>query len=107
MRHRYNCGGFASYNGPCGATDCILCGSGYSGEAYDAEDQEEEATSCRVVTACKARFIGKSSEIKPGDRVQVTGGFTYTRGGARTGYLRKSYRRVSKGPAWSVEENSR
>lgn len=97
---RYNCGGFASYYGPCGATDCESC---YPGGSDEDEDREETMTTSKVVTARKARFVGKPNEIRPGDRVRVTSGFTYKSGGERTGYLRKSYQRLSKGPAWTVE----
>lgn len=55
---------------------------------YDRDDCEEETekqvTRTRVVVARKAR-----GSIKPGDLVEITDGFTYEVGGARTGYLRR------------------
>jgi hypothetical protein len=72
------------------------CGGCYE----DEHGREEETSSSKVVTARKARFVGKAYEIRPGDRVKVTSGFRYMVGGPRTGYFR--YRtRVTKGPAWT------
>lgn len=98
-RSRYRCGGFASYYGPCGATDCDSC---YPGGGYgsDEEPEEQEKVVSKLVIARKARFVGLPSEIRPGDKVRVTSGFTYTSNGPRTGYFRR-YVRVSKGPAWA------
>jgi len=53
------------------------------------------------VIARKGRFEGTRREIKPGDKVTVTSGFTYEKGGPRTGYFRH-YVRVGKGPAWNT-----
>ena len=104
-RGRYNCGGFASWDGPCGATDCCSCYPGGCDEDEpDESDEDEELVvqTIKFVTARKARpaFYGKS-EIRIGDRVRVTSGFTYEEGGPRTGYFR-SYNLVTKGPAWNV-----
>lgn len=99
-RPRYRCGGFASYYGPCGATDCDSCYPGGGYDSDDAEPEEQEKVVSKVVTARKARFVGMFGEIRPGDKVRVTSGFTYQPNGPRTGYFRR-YSRVTKGPAWS------
>lgn len=99
-RNRYRCGGYASYTGHCGATDCETCYPG--GCSEDEDEQEQESTTHRVVTARKARFVGDWREIRVGDKVQVTSGFTYKVGGERLGYLPKRYVRVAKGPGWEV-----
>lgn len=99
-RKTYRCGGYAAYSGHCGATDCETCYPGCS--SYDEDEGEElSVETAKTVTARKGRFVGTTSEIRPGDRVRVTSGFGYERNGPRTGYFR-SYRRVSKGPAWPV-----
>lgn len=98
-RNTYRCGGWASYYGPCGATDCESC---YPGGCAEDEDREEEATTSRIVKARKARYVGTFREIRPGDKVRVTSGFNYQPGGPRTGYLPKDYHRVMKGPAWAA-----
>lgn len=49
---------------------------------YDEETVEETVERLRVVTARKAR-----GDIRPGDLVRVSDGFTYEVGGRRTGYL--------------------
>jgi hypothetical protein len=72
---------------------------------YDDEVEEDEETTgetsiVTTVTARKSLYVGASCEIRPGDRVRVTTGFTYEKGGPRTGYFRQSYR-VAKGPAWA------
>lgn len=97
-RRRYSCGGFASYNGPCGATDCRSCYP--DGGQYEAESEAEERTSkvqVKVVTARKAR---PALGIKVGDKVRVTSSYTYQVNGPRTGYTH-SYVRVAKGPGWN------
>jgi len=98
QRPRYRCGGWASYSGPCGARDCESCYPGYD-PFEDAEPETGEAETFKTVTAHKPRFVGTTSEIKPGDRVCVRSGFCYVVNGPRTGYFR-SYRRLTKGPAW-------
>jgi len=104
MRSRYSCGGYASYTGHCGAYDCSTC---YPGGGYDEEEPEEqEALTSKTVTARKGRYEGTAREIRPGDRVRVTSGFTYVEGGPRTGYLSKGYSRVSCGPNWTDEEKA-
>ncbi len=101
-RNRYRCGGYASYNGHCGATDCDTCYPG--GRDEEDEDRVEETTTSKTVIARKAR-PGNSwrNEIRPGDKVRVTSGFSYTPGGPRLGYLPKTYQRIAKGPAWAEE----
>ena len=97
-RRRYRCGGYASYTGHCGATDCDTC---YPGGCGDDEQEVQETTTSKVVTARKARpGKGGVPEIRVGDKVRVTSGFTYKPGGERLGYLPKRYTRVAKGPAW-------
>lgn len=97
--HTFNCGGWASYNGPCGAYDCASCYPGGCG-SENTEPEEQETRTSRTVTARKARYVGTSREIRPGDKVRVTSGFTYEPNGRRTGYLPKRYQRIAKGPAW-------
>jgi hypothetical protein len=97
--HRgYNCGGWASFDGPCGALDCVSCHPEGMGE--DEEREEESTPKVRTVTARKARYVGKPNEIRPGDRVRETSWYTYIVGGARTGYFHE-YKRLAKGPAWT------
>ena len=38
-QYKYNCGGFASYSGPCGAPDCGSCRNG--SPPMDSDDAEE------------------------------------------------------------------
>ena len=97
--NRYNCGGFSSYNGPCGATDCESCYPGGSSESPDEGTEQQSPWRVKIVTARKPRGVGTCSEIKVGDRVQVISYFTYLVGGKRTGYKR-IYHLVSPGPAW-------
>jgi len=97
---------YSCSDGFCGAYDCVRC----RGEAAyhceddeDDEDREEETSRSRIVTARKARFVGMPKhEIRPGDRVRVTSGFTYKVGGPRLRYFRRRAR-VAKGPAWTEE----
>lgn len=103
-RRRYSCGGFASYNGPCGAEDCESCHPHYGYEDDPEDEEEHDVTTSRVVTARKARYVGTTSEIRPGDRVQVTSGFSYKKNGPRTGYLPKTYKRIFCGPNWTDED---
>ena len=80
----------------CGAGDCRSC---YP-NGCDEPEEDESAMTYKTVTARKARFVGKVGEIRVGDTVRVTSGFMYQKDGPRTGYLRKGYRRIAKGPAW-------
>lgn len=91
-RSIYRCDGY------CGATDCETCYPG--NEPEEDADDEEAVLSTKTVTARKARFEGTVSEIRPGDRVMVTSGFTYEVGGPRTGYFHQ-YKRMTKGPGWT------
>ncbi len=97
QRNRYRCS-----DGYCGATDCSRC---YPG-GCDDEAREEDTTTSKVVTARKARYAGTASEIRPGDRVRVTTGFSYVVGGPRLKYNPRTYRRVSCGPNWTAEEKA-
>lgn len=100
-RNRYRCGGWASYYGHCGATDCDTC---YPGGCEKDEDRVEETSTSKRVIARKARpGNGWDNEIRPGDTVVVFGGFSYIPGGPRVGYLPKTYLRIAKGPAWTEE----
>jgi len=65
----------------------------------ESEDSERESSTTKVVTARKARHVGTSQEIRPGDRVRVTSGFYYEVDGPRLGYFRR-YQRLTKGPRW-------
>jgi hypothetical protein len=100
-RNRYRCGGYASYDGHCGATDCDTCYPGGCDE--EDEDRVEETTTRKRVIARKARSDRGGNEIRPGDTVVVFGGFSYIPGGPRVGYLPKTYLRIAKGPAWTEE----
>ena len=85
-----------------GTDTCTGCGEDRS----ECRCERETSTS-KVVTARKFRkggIIAERNEIRVGDRVKVTSGFSYEPDGPRTGYFR-SYRRISKGPAWATEVN--
>lgn len=70
-------------------------------------DNEKENCECdltaetvKFVTARKERgYPGTPGWILPGDRVEVTSGFTYQKNGKRTGYFR-NYKLVMRGPSW-------
>lgn len=85
---------------------CDRCGTRYhaSEGGCECEDEEEEESvfTTKIVTARKARFVGRPGEIRKGDTVKVTSGFTYKVGGPRTGYFVPSYTRMVKGPAWAT-----
>ena len=107
---RSNRGGYRCSDRMCGATDCSHCYPGGCGEE-ESEDEDDEDTeylchAFKVVTARKARFVGTPREIKSGDRVRVRSGFSYKKGGARTGYLPRWYTRIVKGPAWTKLANT-
>jgi hypothetical protein len=76
---------------------CDLCN--YYADDVDPDEQEQTVETVKYVIARKARKVGTPSEIRPGDRVRVTSGFTYEPNGPRTGYFRH-YRMVGRGPAW-------
>ena len=95
-RAAYRCGGFADYDGPCGASDCSRCGSGDSDEDEDEESDEARFTERTTVrTIRKARKDTYGNLMVFGDRVMVVKGFTYEVGGRRTGY----YTRERKYPS--------
>ena len=101
-RNGGGCGGYANYSGHCGALDCCTCHPG----GYDEEPEDQEASTAKIVTARKARPAGPfGRDIRVGDRVLVESGFTFIPEGARTGYFRR-YSRISKGPAWPVENST-
>jgi hypothetical protein len=82
--YKYHCGGFASYSGPCGASDCGSCRNGAPPWEDEEEDDEERSVQrTKLVIARKAR-----GHILPGDCVRVTSGFSYLKDGPRTGYFR-------------------
>ena len=88
-----NCHGV---DGPCGALDCTYC----HGDVDVPDDQElESKVQVRIVTARKARFCGRTNEIRPGDVVKTRSWFTYLDGGRRLNY-EHTYQRLAKGPAW-------
>ena len=77
----------------------------YCGDCREEHDDctcDQEAFTVKIVTARKGRYEGTYGEIKPGDKVQVTSGFNYQKNGPRTGYMPKTYLRVCRGPAWTV-----
>lgn len=79
---------------------CNQCGCELD-ECESNGECERETTTSKTVTARKARNPDSLwNEIRPGDRVTVTSGFTYLPGGPRVSYLGRTYRRLSKGPAW-------
>jgi len=92
-RSAYNCGGWANYHGPCGATDCINC---YPGGACEDEPREYKTSYAKVVTARKRRRDKRGRQIEVGDTIKVISGFTYEEGGPRTGYFRR-YQLLAKG----------
>ena len=71
------CGGWSSYDGPCGATDCSSCHPEGEGGS------EEKTTETRTYHIARGPHRG----IEPGDLYVRVTGFTYDEGGARTGYL--------------------
>ena len=75
--------------------------------AYD-NDEVEVTRNVRVTTARAPRTAEgierrARNGIRPGDRIQVTSGFTYDVGGARTGYYRTEHL-LNRGPNWSPVE---
>ena len=101
-RHQGQCGGYASVTGHCGALDCETCYPGHEDSTYE-ETAIETVRSSKTRTAQKARFQGQPNEIRPGDKVSVSTGVRYQRGGARIGFLPRIHTRISKGPAWPEE----
>ena len=92
--YRYNCGGRANYNGPCGASDCGSCRNG--APPWAEEDGEGEQTSSWT---CSYRIASKDGvSIKKGDLYRRTTRFTYIEGGRRTGYEALKML-VARGPA--------
>ena len=60
---RYRCGGWASFDGPCGATDCEDCYPGCRNCLICGElDVEEAPCSCTVCISCEEKFIPKLYE---------------------------------------------
>jgi len=102
----YRCGGWASYSGPCGALDCEDCHPGGARAMWEEEQSRTAgvAETIKYVVARKPRFVGTTSEIRPGDTVQVKTGFTFKPNGPRTGYLPRRYFRHTKGPAWEDDD---
>lgn len=76
-RSHGGCGGWSSYDGPCGATDCSNCHPEGDG------DGGEKTTETRTYHIARTAQAG----IEPGDLYFRVTGFTYDEGGARTGYL--------------------
>lgn len=88
--YKYNCGGFASYHGPCGASDCGSCRNG--APPWEEDEEEQSTQRSKLVIARKAR-----GSILPGDCVRITTGFHFVKDGPRTGYF-KYERLVGYGP---------
>ena len=62
---KYRCGGFSSYTGHCGATDCEDCYPGCS--AYSEDDQEVETVEANISITLKldaTRFPSQDAEIQ-------------------------------------------
>ena len=99
--YRYSCGGFASWHGPCGASDCGSCRNG--APPWEEEEEEEEEvrrTVYRVVRKSRkgpCQVAPPHGRYEPGDLVRVESGFWYTPGGPRLGYFRREVR-VGLGP---------
>lgn len=92
--YQYHCGGFASYDGPCGASDCGDCRNG--APPWEEQDEGDEVKTTSVTTyhvATKARGF-----VRVGDMVARTTGFTYEEGGRRTGYAEATERVVARAP---------
>lgn len=64
-----------------------------------SENAEEEAWTVKYKIARKAR-TSRFTQIRVGDLIRVTTGFTYKKGGERTGYLSPRVCAVMHGPAW-------
>jgi hypothetical protein len=77
------CGGFSSYYGPCGATDCSSCHPEGDGESEKAVTTETRTY--HIARHVHTQEFGRN--IEPGDLYFRVTGFTYEEGGARTGYL--------------------
>lgn len=91
--YKYNCGGFASYYGPCGASDCGSCRNGPPPWEEEEEEEEHDVRTVRIVIARAPRSEAgrarrEKNGIKPGDKIRVVSGFSYVEGGPRTGYYR-------------------
>jgi len=89
----------------CGAYDCEACRPGCNDPEEDEPTEEDEPSevttkTTRRVIARKARYAGLISEIRVGDTVDVTKGFTYEVNGPRTGYLSPRYERIRRGKRW-------
>jgi hypothetical protein len=91
-RYKYNCGGWASYSGPCGASDCGSCRNG----SPDEEEEEGGSTVSRLlhIAAKDYEYAG----IRRGDLYTRTTGFSYITGGKRTGYMGAERRLAERGP---------
>jgi len=93
--YRYNCGGFASYDGPCGAPDCGSCRNG--APPWEEDEDGEEDETCFSSYHIASRDYPEA-RIAKGDLYLRTSGFTYVKGGARTRYARKKKTLMVKAP---------
>ena len=96
-RYKYNCGGFASWDGPCGASDCSSCRNHDGGDG-DEESTEKEVTNVTFHIARRAFRATFGATVNPGDLYSRETGFTYEPGGARTGYQHPKVLPVSRPP---------
>ena len=91
--YRYNCGGFASYDGPCGASDCGSCRNG------PAPWEEEEEEACESSDYSSYRISSRDrAGINAGDLYVRVSGFEFIRGGRRTQYWANNTL-VARGPS--------
>jgi len=96
--YTYSCGGFASYHGPCGASDCGSCRNGappWEMEADEDEDDAEMTSAAAESYRLASRDI--SHDIRAGDLYRRLRWFSYNKGGPRTGYAVGHYL-VARGP---------
>lgn len=128
--YKYNCGGFASYHGPCGASDCGSCRNGPP--PWEEEDDAEpclcgkcnwdgspwddaRCSDCDTGPLTMGRRISKTHtarksygsgqyEIRPGDLYRRTVQFAHWPNGPST--LEVSRTRLEKGPAWAEDLSS-
>jgi len=94
--YKYNCGGFASWDGPCGASDCSSCRNGSDGGEDESTEKETTQVTFHIArTAFRTTF---GATVNPGDLYSRETGFTYEPGGARTGYQTPKVMPVSRPP---------
>lgn len=103
-RYKYNCGGLASWSGPCGASDCGSCRNGPApweeddDDDEDDDDNDETAETFSLYIASRDNAYTGGKAIGKGDLYERTTGFKYVDGGERTGYLDPKCRLVARAP---------